>query len=95
MSAESALRAAIDTKIAEHPGLVAEYKELFDDEAVAEQWIAHQVGESTEIAEQDQELGEGLGLVDMFGAISDEDFDPEVFLADEIECDDGDVQLVG
>ena len=95
MSAEDVLRAAIDAKLAEHPDLVAEYKELFDDEAVAEQWIAHEVSESSEIAGLDQELGEELGLVEAFREVPDDDFDTEAFLSEDIECDDGDVELVG
>ncbi len=58
MSAESALRAAIDTMITQNSKLVAEFKELFTDDAVAEQWIAHQVESSDEMADLDRELGE-------------------------------------
>lgn len=90
----AALRAAMDRARAEQADLVTEFKACFPDAGIGEQWIEHKVAESPEIAEFDEDAAESLGLTDLFGEISAEDFDEEAFLEDDIECDDGDVELV-
>jgi hypothetical protein len=83
-AAREELAKVVDRLVSENPEVAEQYSTLFsDDAATGTQWISYGITQSDSIGDPAEPASD--------------DFDDEDlgFLNDEIECEDGDVELVG
>lgn len=98
-AARARLVPIVDRLIAENPQVVAQYNKVFAGDAGGAQWLTYGLTEKADTIsevvaqpvapEEDNEDDESLGLTDLFGEITEEDF-----LEDDFVVEEGDAEIV-